>query len=261
MLKSRLIFTLLLDAGCYNLSRNFRLQRVGDLKWVQENYDFDSIARSIDELIVLDVARTEASDINGLAGQVRLLGEQCFMPIAAGGGIRSVEHAQKLFQGGADKIVLNSPYFENTGLVRDLVGIYGSQSIVASVDFRLHEDGARRVYCQGGTRDTGYKLEQAIELVQEVGTGELFLTSMDRDGTGDGYDLEALSIASRLASVPVIASGGAGNHVHFVEALRSRAVNAVATANLFNFMGDGLQDARELLLASGFPLCMWVDRQ
>ena len=123
MLKSRLIFTLLLDAGYYNLSRNFRLQRVGDLKWVQENYDFDSIARSIDELIVLDVAKAEASDIDALAVQVRCLGEQCFMPIAAGGGIRSLANAQKLFQAGADKLVLNSPYFEDPQLISELVRV------------------------------------------------------------------------------------------------------------------------------------------
>lgn len=258
MLKSRLIFTLLLDADYYNLSRNFRLQRVGDLKWVQENYDFDSIARSIDELIILDVAKAQTNDIDALAAQVRHLGEQCFMPIAAGGGIRSLANAQKLFQAGADKLVLNSPYFEDPQFVRELVQTYGSQSIVASIDFRLQEDGTRRVYCRGGMRDTGLKLEQAIELVQEVGTGELYLTSMERDGTGDGYDLESLSIASRLASVPVIASGGAGNYAHFVEALRSRAVNAVSTANLFNFMGDGLQEARASLVSEGIRLSVWA---
>jgi imidazole glycerol-phosphate synthase subunit HisF len=258
MLKSRLIFTLLLDAGYYNLSRNFRLQRVGDLKWVQENYDFDSIARSIDELVVLDVAKAEASDIDALAAQVRRLSGQCFMPIAAGGGIRSIAHAQKLFQAGADKLVLNSPYFEDPRLVRELVRTYGAQSIVASIDFRLQEDGTRRVYCRGGTLDTGLKLEQAIALVQEVGTGELYLTSMERDGTGDGYDLESLSMASQLASVPVIASGGAGNYAHFVEALRSRAVNAVSTANLFNFMGDGLRDARNEMLQDGVSLALWM---
>jgi cyclase len=258
VLKSRLIFTLLLDAGYYNLSRNFRLQRVGDLKWVQENYDFDSISRSIDELVVLNVSRAEASDIDALAAQVRRLGEQCFMPIAAGGGIRSLANAQKLFQAGADKLVLNSPYFEDPELVRELVRTYGAQSIVASLDFRLQEDGTRRVYCRGGTQDTGLKLEQAIDLVQEVGTGELYLTSMERDGTGDGYDLESLSMASQLASVPVIASGGAGNYVHFVEALRSRAVNAVSTANLFNFMGDGLRDARNEMLQDGISLTLWM---
>jgi len=258
MLKSRLIFTLLLDEGSYNLSRNFRLQRVGDLKWVQENYDFDSIARSIDELVVLDVAKAAASDIDALAGQVRHLGEQCFMPIAAGGGIRSLADARKLFQAGADKLVLNTPYFEDPPLVRELVRTYGAQSIIASIDFRPHEDGTRRVYCRGGTRDTGLNLEQAIALVQQIGTGELYLTSMERDGTGDGYDLESLSLASQLAQVPVIASGGAGNSAHFVEALRSRAVNAVSTANLFNFMGDGLRDARAEMLQDGIGLSVWV---
>jgi cyclase len=257
MLKSRLIFTLLLEAGYYNQSRNFRLQRVGDLKWVHENYDFDSIARAIDELVVLDVASSEASDIEALAAQVRRLGDQCFMPIAAGGGIRNVAHAHKLFLAGADKIVLNSAYFEAPQLVRELVRTYGAQSVVASIDFRL-QDGVRRVYSRGGTRDTGLTLEQAIELVQEVGAGELYLTSVERDGTGDGYDLESLAIAARLASMPVIASGGAGNHVHFVEALGSRAINAVSTANLFNFMGDGLRDARNEMLQAGVSLSVWA---
>lgn len=258
MLKSRLIFTLLLEAGYYNLSRNFRLQRVGDLKWIQENYDFDSIARSIDELIVLDVARAEASDIEALASQVRSLGKRCFMPIAAGGGIRSVADTQKLFQAGADKIVLNSPYFKNPQLVRELVGIYGAQSIVASIDYRREESGMRRVYCRGGTEDTGLDLGLAVALIQEIGAGELYLTSMNNDGTGDGYDLEGLAIAAALSSAPIIASGGAGNHVHFVEALRSGHVNAVSSANLFNFMCDGLQEARLAMLREGVNLSVWT---
>jgi cyclase len=258
MLKSRLIFTLLLEDGYYNLSRNFRLQRVGGLDWVQENYDFDSIARSIDELVVLDVARAGTSDIDALAVQVRRLGERCFMPIAAGGGIRQVAHAQALFQAGADKIVLNSPYFKQPELIHELIGIFGAQSIVASIDYRRDEAGLRRVYCHGGTEDTGLSLEQAVQRIQKIGAGELYLTSMNNDGTGDGYDLEGLSIAAAISSVPIIASGGAGNHSHFIEALRSGHVKAVSTSNLFNFMCDGLQEARATLLHEGLNLSNWT---
>src|SRR5688500_12580713 len=105
MIKDRLIFTLLYGDGAYNLSRNFNLQRVGDLDWVRENYDFNSIARSIDELVVLDVSRANR-DVEQLASQVEHLAASCFMPIAAGGGIRSLDHVYRLFSAGADKVVL-----------------------------------------------------------------------------------------------------------------------------------------------------------
>lgn len=257
MVRNRLIFSLLYTDGNYHLSRNFRLQKVGSLDWVLDNYDFDSIARSIDELIVLDVSRSEKRDVNSLSNELQRLGRNCFMPFAVGGGIRTLDHALQLFKAGADKIVMNTAYFSDPDLIRDLGQIIGIQSIVASIDYRLNADGERVVYINNGSEAAGHSLIDAVKYVQDVGAGELYLTSVENDGTGQGFDLEALRLVASVCSIPVIASGGAGNYSHFNAALKSGLVSAVSTANLFNFMGDGLADARRSMFADGIDLSSW----
>jgi len=257
MVRNRLIFSLLYADGNYHLSRNFRLQKVGNLDWVLDNYDFDSIARSIDELIVLDVSRAEKRDVNSLSRELQRLGRNCFMPFAVGGGIRTLDHALQLFKAGADKIVMNTAYFSNPGLIRDLGQIIGVQSIVASIDYRLAPGGKRMVYINNGSEAAGYSLVDAVKYVQDVGAGELYLTSVENDGTGQGFDLEALRLVASVCSIPIIASGGAGNYSHFNAALKSGFSSAVSTANLFNFMGDGLADARRSMFADGIDLSSW----
>lgn len=258
MLKDRLIFALLYGDGAYHLSRNFQLQRVGDLSWVRENFEFNSIARSIDELVVLDVSRAER-DVEALAGQVEQLAESCFMPIAAGGGLRTRADAERLFGAGADKVVLNTALFSDPSWVQELSRSFGAQSIVASVDFRLDTDGERRVYTANGEVDTGRTLADALEYISTLSVGEVYLNSINNDGTGNGFDHDALRISAELCQIPTIAAGGAGNYKHLLDGLRVDGVHAVATANLFNFMGDGIQEARELLAEAGIPLCMWTE--
>ncbi len=257
MVRSRLIFTLLFADGVYNLSRNFRLQKVGDLEWVLNNYEFQSIARSIDELIVLDVNRSEQRDVVGLCGALRNLGRDCFMPLAAGGGVRCLADARQLFAAGADKLVLNSAYFLDPDFVREAVKIYGAQSIVASLDYRKEQNGTRQVYFANGSQVSSFSLQEAVTYVRDVGVGEIYMTSIDNDGTGNGFDMEALSLVAPSCPIPIIASGGAGNHLHFSEALKSGLVTAVSTANLFNFMADGLADARSSLVLDGVDLSVW----
>lgn len=258
MLKNRIIFTLLYSDGFYNLSRNFNLQRVGDLSWVRENYEFDSIARSIDELVILDVSR-EVRNFEAFAIQVEQLGKNCFMPIAAGGGIRTVGQAFRLFDAGADKLVLNTSFFILPELVKELVRIFGNQSIVASLDFKLFENGTRKVFIANGKTDTGMDLIDALNLVECLGAGEVYLTSINNDGNGNGFDLDALSIASEISRLPIIASGGADNHIHLIDGIRRTGVSAVSTSHLFNFMFDGLSEARKLMTEDGIQLSFWPD--
>lgn len=257
MVKHRLIFTLLYGDDTYNLSRNFSLQRVGDLSWVRENYEFNSIAHSIDELVVLDVSRRERK-IENLAGQVEQLAQSCFMPIAAGGGIRAIEHVYRLFEAGADKVVLNSLLFSDPGLVRELSRTFGAQSVIASVDFRLDAEGVRKVFTGNGEISTGMELADTLKYIGTLNVGEVYLTSISNDGTGNGFDLEALRLSCEICQIPTIASGGAGNYMHLLQGLELEGVKAVSTANLFNFMGNGIQEARELMAERGIALCMWV---
>jgi cyclase len=136
MLKKRVIFTLLYDSGYFMLSRNFRLQKIGDLQWLKKNYNFSHITFSIDELIILDVTRGERNE-ELFHEHVRLLNEECFVPIAAGGGIREVEQARKLLHSGADKVVINTLLIEDVDVISEIAKEFGQQSIVASVDVKL----------------------------------------------------------------------------------------------------------------------------
>lgn len=238
------------------LSRNFKLQAVGDLAWLREYYEFDSIAFAVDELVVLDVGR-RSRDGAAFAALLRELSRHCFMPIAAGGGVRSVEDARRLLDSGADKIVVNSPLFTAPELVRELVARFGAQCVIASLDYRRVQKGGDRVFIENGERELALTLREAVEAVVALNVGELYLTSMERDGTGQGLDLAYVADIVRDCRLPVIVSGGAGNFQHLCEAIAHPVISAVSTANLFNFMSDNLREARNEIIASGVALANW----
>jgi cyclase len=251
-----MIFTLLYDQGAFMLSRNFRLQKVGNLLWLKKNYDFSRVAFSIDELIVLDVSRGER-DLNRFCDHLRSLTDGCFVPIAAGGGIRKLSDARQLLRSGADKVVVNTPLFDDGGLISDLAAEFGQQCIVASIDFKYLDETGYQIYVNNGQRRIEGFYEEWIEKILELPVGELYLNSIDRDGTGQGYDLQALEKLQPAIPKPVILAGGAGQFKHLAEGLKDDRSDAVATAHLFNFMGDGLTKARLELSSQGFRLGHW----
>lgn len=258
MLKKRIIFTLLYENGQFMLSRNFRLQKVGNLAWLQRNYNFADVAFFIDELIVLDVSRGER-DPNGFCTALSQLSAGCFAPISAGGGIDSVDHARALFRAGADKVVLNSALFERPELVRDIASTFGQQCVVGSMDVKRNTSGRYDLYIRNGTNKIEMPASEAITWCADGQVGEIYLNSIDRDGTGQGYDFEVLDALPEGWTLPVIMAGGAGNARHFAEGLTDPRIDAVATAHLFNFVGDGLKRARHALLAGGAELASWPD--
>jgi cyclase len=257
MLKKRIVFTLLYDAGSFVLSRNFRLQKVGSIEWLHRNYNFSHISFFIDELIVLDVTRGER-DLARFSQTLRTLTEGCFVPIAAGGGVRSVHHARELLLSGADKIIINTPLFQDSGLVKELAEAFGQQCVVGSVDVKRESDGTYRIYTESGTQPVMEDASLLIKRLQEEGDiGEIYLNSVDRDGTGQGYDMHLLDLIPDYAPVPIILAGGVGNARHLDEGFQNSKVSAVATAHLFNFVGDGLKRAREFLMNQGGRLAYW----
>lgn len=256
MAKPRMCFALLYADGNFHLSRNFNLQEVGDFDWLMENYEFESIIRSIDELMILNVGRGQA-DWPGFLENVQKVVRHCFMPVAVGGGIRNSEQARLLFANGADKLVLNSTIFVDRNLVTELARLYGSQSIVASLDFKRNSNGEAEIYIDGGRKNTGVELSKAVKAAANIGVGEIYLTSIDRDGTGMGYDIPALEQAHAACDLPIIAAGGADTSDQLAEGILSGFASAVSTAHLFNFMCDGLQDARSQLITYGIPLSKW----
>jgi len=255
MLRKRLIFTLIYSDGYFMQSRNFRLQRVGDIHWLEQNYQFQEIAFSLDELIILNASR-QCKDILAFADTVSTLSQNVFIPVAAGGGIRTLEEAEILFHHGADKIVLNSVLHADSLLVKNLINQYGAQSIIASIDYKANANNTE-VFIDNGTSKISYSLDDYISHLESLNVGEIYLNSIDRDGTGFGYDTETIQLIKKKIHTPLIIAGGAGNEKHLINGLEIEDVSAVATANLFNFIDNGLPNARKKIIESKINIASW----
>ena len=251
MLRKRLIFTLIYDSGFFNQSRNFRLQKVGNIDWLEKNYGFKDLALYLDEIIVLNASR-EKVNFDIFSSTLSRLVENVFIPICAGGGIRSMDDAKVLFENGADKIILNTIVYEDKELVADLINKYGSQSIVASIDYKKNN-----VFIRNGMHKIEIELLEYIKYVDSLGFGEIYLNSIENDGTGFGYDIQTSEKIANYISTPLIISGGAGNEEHLIKGLACDHIDAVATANLFNFVGDGIPNARKKIINNNGNLAEW----
>lgn len=250
MLKKRLIFTLLYKNGSFLLSRNFRLQKVGNIQWLFKNYHFETISDAIDELIVLNLD----DDENKIPEFLQILEEivgHCMIPVAAGGQIRNMQTASALLAHGADKLVVNTACFEQPEFIRELVSCYGSQCIVASIDWTYQDHP--QVFSHSATLEQGL-LNDHLQHLAKLEVGEIYLNAIHRDGTGQGYDFDVLHTIPENWKIPIIFAGGAGHSSHLSQALENPLIDAAATANLFNFVGKGLGNARNELLRSGAPL-------
>lgn len=256
MLKKRLIFTLLYNDGNFMLSRNFRLQKVGNLNWLQTNYDFSKISFFIDELIVLDVTRGK-KNLKEFCSVLKKLTKDCFVPIAAGGGVKTIDNARSLLRSGADKIVVNSAFFTNIDFINHLSKEYGKQCIVGSVDILKSSENEYQVWSDCGTKYEKGNASSLIKKIIKTSIGEIYINSINQDGTGQGYDLGLLDLLPKNISKPVILAGGVGNAIHLAEAINDKRIDAVSTAHLFNFIGDGLKEARNSLIDNGVDLPIW----
>ena len=256
MLRKRIIFSLIYEGGFFNQSRNFRLQKAGNLIWLEKNYNFKEMAFSLDELIVLNASK-DKKKIEEFAKTLERIVEDVFIPIAAGGGITSIDDAKLLFNSGADKLVLNSLLDNNQEIVRQIVKQYGSQSVIASIDYKTI-DGNNVIFINDGKDRVDMSLRQYIEHVQNLGVGELYLNSIDKDGTGFGYDFDTIDQVANSIKIPLIIAGGAGNESHLIEGLKREKVDAVATANLFNFVGNGLPNARKKIIEENLNIARWI---
>ena len=215
---------------------------VKTVKFSKERYVGDPInavrifnVKEVDELVLLDITRTR----NGLEPAFDDISEivsEAFMPVGYGGGITSLQQIDKLFQIGVDKVILNTAAFENEQIVYEASRIYGSQSIVVSIDVKKDLWGEHKIYTHSGTKKQKMDLLKAIKHLQELGAGEIILNSIDRDGTMQGYDLPLLRKVSHSLDIPVVAIGGAGSIDHFAEAIKEGA-SAVAAGSMFIFQG------------------------
>lgn len=206
-----------------------------------------------DEIVFLDITATSDSR-NTVADLVRRVASEVFIPITVGGGIRTVDDIRAILRAGADKVSLNSAAVKNPILITDGAEAFGSQCIVAAIDAKKRYDGSWEVYTAGGRIATGLDaVEWSVE-TERLGAGEILLTSMDRDGTKLGYDLELTAQVSSRVSIPVIASGGAGNYSHFYDAFTTGKADAVLAASLFHYNEIPIQKLKKYLSKRGIPV-------
>ncbi|MDO7844142.1 imidazole glycerol phosphate synthase subunit HisF [Sphingomonas immobilis] len=209
-------------------------------------------AAGADELCFLDI--TASHEARGtILDVVRRTADVCFMPVTVGGGVRTPEDARALLLAGADKVAVNSAAVERPELVADLADRFGSQCVVASVDAR-RVDGHWEVFTHGGRRGTGIDAVEHARRLAELGAGELLVTSMDRDGTKSGFDLELTRTIADLVSVPVVASGGVGGLADLVAGVVEGHASAVLAASIFHFGEASIAEAHAALAAAGIPV-------
>lgn len=247
MLKKRLIPVLLLQNGLLVRSELFKVhQAIGNP--LQEVRRFNEW--NVDELIYLDITQGDRYDlgrddhkVKGLASPLDILdavSATCFMPLTWGGRIRTVEDMRERFRRGADKITLNTAALCTPDVITQGARIFGSQAIVISIDAFRHPDGRAEVFADGGKVPTGRAPEAYAREVEDRGAGEILLQSIDRDGTGQGYDVDLVQAVASVTRIPIIACGGVGRCEHYVDGIRAGA-SAVAAANIWHFkeMSDG----------------------
>ena len=209
-------------------------------------------AELADELVFLDISASLESRRTTLA-EVQKVSEEVFIPLTVGGGIRTIDDARQAFLHGADKVSLNTAAVQTPTLITELAERFGAQAVVVAIDIK-RVGNRYEVFTHSGKTPTGLDALEWAEKVVELGTGEILLTSMDRDGTQSGYDLESLKLISTSVSVPVIASGGAGNLIHLKEAFTLGCADAVLAASIFHYRQYSIIEAKRYLAHHGIAV-------
>ncbi len=250
MLKVRIIPTLLWkNLGLVKGVGFDSWRRVGTIMPAVKVYN----TRQVDELIVVDITATSEGRVPDF-DEVCEFSAECFVPLTVGGGIRNIEDIRELLRSGADKVSINTAAYERPELIGEAAERFGSQCVVASIDARKNPDGSYSCMSRSGTQDTGYEPGAWGAEMERRGAGEILITSVNRDGTMEGYDIELIRRITDRVRIPVIASGGAGTYEHMYEALDSGRAAAVAAASIFHFTEQTPQEAKNYLAGRGIPV-------
>ena len=206
-----------------------------------------------DELVFLDITATH-EERDTTVDMVRRVAEQVFIPFTVGGGIRSVEDMNKMLKAGADKVSVNSSAVANPQLIADCAEKFGNQCVVVAKKKKKVEDGSWHVFVAGGRKDTGIDLLDWAKKVVSLGAGEILLTSMDKDGTKSGFDIEMLNAVANVVTVPIIASGGAGNSQHILEVFEQTPATGALAASIFHYGEVSIADTKQAMRQSGIEV-------
>ena len=256
MLAKRVIPCLDVHEGRVVKGTNFvNLRDAGDPVQIAQRYELEGA----DELVFLDITASHENRAIML-DVVRRTAEQVFMPLTVGGGIRTIEDIRQLLQAGCDKVSINSTACKNPDFVRQASERFGAQCIVVNIDpKRVLRDGKEfwEVHINGGRTPTGLEAVEWARQVEALGAGEIVLTSMDRDGTKDGYDLPITAAVSDAVQIPVVASGGAGHPLHLIQAIQTGHADAVLAASIFHFGEFTIQETKRMMAEHGIPVRLY----
>jgi cyclase len=209
--------------------------------------------REVDELMLVDIVAHLSSDDPDFES-IDEFGQDCFVPLTVGGGITRIDQVQKLLRAGADKISLNTAIYTRPELVTEIAMRHGAQCVVASIDVRANSAGGWMCFSHAGQKATGRDVQTMARELEDRGAGEILITSIERDGTFQGYDLALIEAVVGAVKIPVIASGGAGNYQHMVDAVIQAGASAVAAASMFHFTEQTPAGAKEALARAGVPV-------
>ena len=242
----RIIPSLFNKKGFLIRSENFNLhQNIGNfLNQAQRFFEWD-----IDELIYINLGQyndQNNSEFNSIKMIINKISKRCFLPLTVGGKINNLENAKKLIRIGADKLVINSGIFHNKKLIKEITSILGSQAVVASIDYRIINN-APVLFTDNGINNTKKKIIEWIKECEDLGVGEFFLNSIDRDGAGKGFDIKTINLVMKNTSLPIIACGGAGTEEHFYKAFVNTDINALSAANFFHFKENSYPNLKKFL--------------
>ena len=261
MLKKRLIPCLFLMNGLIVRSEKFEFHQIlgNPIHQVERYSDW-----SVDELIYIDISREDFYDLrrddmkiksrDNLLGIISEISKKCFIPLTFGGKIRTIEDIRQRIRHGADKVTINTIAIENPEFITEAAKIFGSQCIVVSIDVKKNSKNEYEVYKKFGEIPTGMNPVEWAKKVEELGAGEIFLNSIDKDGTGMGYDLDLIKMVSEATNIPIIACGGVGKFEDFVEGINLGKASAVAAGNIFNFTEISTINSKKLMKKNGIDV-------
>lgn len=246
MLKTRVIPTLLWKQ--FGLVKGVGFdswRRVGPVLPAVKVYN----QREVDELVLVDIIANKFDDDPDFES-IAEFGQDCFVPLTVGGGIKRIEQVQRLLRAGADKVLINTAAYSNPNLINQIANRHGVQCVVASIDVRSQYSGWT-CYSHSGTNATDRQVVDWARELEDRGAGEIMITSIERDGTMKGYDLSLIEAVASAVTIPVIASGGAGNYQHMIDAVTLAGASAVAAASIFHFTEQTPAGAKAALAAAG----------
>jgi len=250
MLKTRIIPTLLWkNVGLVKGVGFDSWRRVGSLLPAIRVYN----TRQVDELILVDITATEELRKPDFE-TINEISCECFVPFTVGGGIKTTDDIKELLRCGADKVAINSAAFQNPNLISTGAQMFGSQCIVASIDAKKNSRGKYECYSNSGKKNEHIGVQEWAKKLEELGAGEILITSIEQDGTMKGYDIDLVRIVTRTVSIPVIASGGAGNYEDMYKVIEKGKASAVAAASIFHYTQQTPMEAKEYLAHKNIPV-------